>query len=82
VNGLGPVCGLSLTAAANVRRLRRRRGWSQYRLAREAGLGRALVSLLEGGHRNFTMPVLEKAAAALGVPAGDLLADPDSGEGR
>jgi transcriptional regulator with XRE-family HTH domain len=68
------VCETSLVAAANVRNLRRQLYWSQRRLAEEAGLSAAMITLLETGERDFTLPTLEKVSAALGVPPGDLLA--------
>lgn len=65
------VCGSSLIAAAGMLRLRRGLGWSQKHLAAEAGLSGPMITLLECGQRNFTLPVLEKIAGALGtsVPA-------------
>lgn len=68
------VCGLSLAAAASVRRLRRGLGWSQRRLAEESGISQGMISALEAGRRNFTLPALDRAAAALRVRPSDLLA--------
>lgn len=59
--------------AANMRRLRQRRGWSQEEFAHHAGLHRTYVSDLERGARNPTIAVIGKLARALGVTAGDLL---------
>jgi DNA-binding Xre family transcriptional regulator len=77
----GPVCEASLTAAANVRELRAARGWSQHRLAAQTGLSPAMVSHLEAGKRNFTLPMLERVAAALERGARDLLAPRPGGGG-
>jgi transcriptional regulator with XRE-family HTH domain len=59
--------------AANVRRLRLERGWSQEELADQSGLHRTYVSQIERGRKNATITVVEKLAVALGVTAGALL---------
>jgi transcriptional regulator with XRE-family HTH domain len=61
--------------AANLRRLRQSKGWSQEEFAHEAGLHRTYVSDLERGARNPTITVVDKLAVALGVPVGTLLND-------
>jgi len=58
----------------NVRRLRKEHGWSQERLAAEAGeIRQALISQMETGQANPTFDTLEYVAAALGVRVYDLL---------
>ena len=74
------VCGLSLAAAARMRGLRAGLGWTQRRLAAESGVSQGMVCALEAGRRNFTLPALERLAAALRVRPSDLLA-PRPGEG-
>ena len=59
--------------AANLRRLRQSKGWSQEAFAHEAGLHRTYVSDLERGARNPTITVVDKLAEALEVPVGALL---------
>ncbi len=59
--------------AANIRRLRRERGWSQEALADEAGLDRTYVSGIERMVRNPTVTVIERLARALDCALGDLL---------
>jgi transcriptional regulator with XRE-family HTH domain len=59
--------------AANLRRLRQSKGWSQEEFAHQAGLHRTYVSDLERGARNPTITVVDKLAVALGVPVGALL---------
>jgi transcriptional regulator with XRE-family HTH domain len=66
-------CAASLTAADRVRRLRKARGWNQDDLAREAGLSRCMMSFLEAGRRNFTLPMLERVAGALETTPAALL---------
>jgi transcriptional regulator with XRE-family HTH domain len=70
------VCGSSLTAAGNMRVLRQAAGWSKNRLAREVGMSVTMVSFLEDGYRNFTLPVLERVAEVLGTSAVGLLTAP------
>jgi transcriptional regulator with XRE-family HTH domain len=59
--------------AANVKRLRNERGWSQEALADAAGLDRTYISGIERMVRNPTIIVVERVAVALGCPMGDLL---------
>lgn len=63
----------------NVRRLRVDRGIPQERLAFDAGVDRSYVGGVERGEENPTVDVLDKLAATLGVPIGELLA-PQTGE--
>jgi transcriptional regulator with XRE-family HTH domain len=58
---------------ANVRRLRREKGWSQEEFADHAGIHRTYVSDIERGVRNPTVSVVEKLATPLGVSAGTLI---------
>jgi transcriptional regulator with XRE-family HTH domain len=58
--------------AANVRRLRRRRGWSVEDLASHAGVDTAAVVAVEFG-RDVEVVVCVKLARALGVSPGVLL---------
>lgn len=56
--------------AANMKALRKERGWSQ---AGEAGLDRTYVSGIERKVKNPTITVVERLAKALGCKLGDLL---------
>jgi transcriptional regulator with XRE-family HTH domain len=58
---------------ANVRRLRKDRGWSQERYAFEANVHRTYVSEIERAIRNPTATMIEKLAKPLGVSPGRLL---------
>lgn len=62
--------------SANVRKCRKRKGWSQERLAEESGLHRTYVSGVERGTRNPTIEIVGKLARALGVKAADLFKEP------
>jgi transcriptional regulator with XRE-family HTH domain len=59
--------------AQNLKRLRKERELSQEELAFDANLHRTYISGVERGVRNPTVIVLERIAAALGVPASRLL---------
>jgi transcriptional regulator with XRE-family HTH domain len=55
-----------------IRRLREEKGWSQAKLAVDAGIGVSAVSLIETGKRNPSATTLAKIAEALGVGVADL----------
>ena len=57
----------------NVRRLRKKRGWSQEDLAFESDLHRTYISGIERGVRNPSVTIMEDLASALGVKTGRLL---------
>jgi len=58
---------------ANIRRLRRDRGWSQEELAFQSGLHRTYVSGVERGTRNPTVLIVKELADALNVSPARLL---------
>jgi transcriptional regulator with XRE-family HTH domain len=59
--------------AANLRRVRQARGWSQEALADLAGLHRTYVGSIERGERNVSVDNIERLAQALGLDPADLL---------
>lgn len=59
--------------AANMRRLRKERGWSQEDLADKADLDRTYISGIERKVKNPTVIVVERVAHALHCKLGDLL---------
>jgi len=63
--------------ARNLRVLRLVRGWSQERLAEEAGLDRSYVSDIERATRNVSVEILERLACAFGVSLSELLSEPN-----
>ena len=65
--------------AANVRRLRVRRGLSLERLARASGVSRAMLSQIELAQSTPTVTVLWKIARALDLPFSAFLAAESSG---
>lgn len=59
--------------AANVRRLREKRGLSQEKFAEVAGLDGRFTQRVERGRLNFSIETLVRLAAALGTTPGALL---------
>jgi len=53
--------------AANVRRLRKEKGWTQDVLAAEIDVEQGVISRIENGRANPTLLVLETLATALAV---------------
>lgn len=66
------------TISTNLKRLRTRQGHSLERLAKRAGVSRAMLSQIETGKSVPTISLLLKVADALGVPIANLLAAPTS----
>jgi transcriptional regulator with XRE-family HTH domain len=67
---------LTPIVAANLRRLRVKRGLSLERLAKASGVSRAMLGQIELSQSTPTINVLWKVAIALGVPFSTLLANP------
>jgi transcriptional regulator with XRE-family HTH domain len=70
-----------------IRRLRESKGWSQAKLAGNAGMGISGISQIETGSRNPSAVTLSKIAEALGVEVADLFPKaqaplPDFGRAR
>ncbi|WP_310353938.1 helix-turn-helix transcriptional regulator [Methylobacterium sp. BE186] len=62
--------------AWNLRRVRVAAGVSQERLAADAGVDRAYLGGLERQAENPTVDLLDRVAAALSVPLGELFVQP------
>nr|WP_249122987.1 MULTISPECIES: helix-turn-helix domain-containing protein [unclassified Bradyrhizobium] len=60
-----------------MRRLRVRQGYSLERLAKHAGVSRAMLGQIESGKSTPTIGLLWKVATALGVPFASLIAAED-----
>jgi len=58
-----------------VRSFRKKKKWSQNKLAVESNLKQVIISRIERGSRKVTIEELQKLAAALGVTVVDLLDD-------
>lgn len=65
--------GLRRVLAANVRRLRKARGFSQDAFADECGLHRTYVGAIERAERNVSVDNIERIAKALGLEGFELL---------
>jgi transcriptional regulator with XRE-family HTH domain len=59
--------------ARNLRVLRAERGWSQERLAAEAGLNRTYLSAVERSEQNISLDNIHKIAKALNMDANLLI---------
>jgi transcriptional regulator with XRE-family HTH domain len=68
--------------AANMRRLRAQRKWSQERLADEAALHRTYIGAVERLERNPSLASIAKIAAALDVEVWELLYPHEANKGR
>lgn len=66
---------LLATLAANVYHYRKAKGWSQEKLAEEAGMHRTFISMIERRGRNVTLGVVEAIARVLEVDVPTLLQD-------
>ena len=65
-----------------IRYLRGRKGWSQERLAFEAGLGRSFTGAIERGEKDIRIKTLCKLAGILEITLSYLLKDTDSGPAK
>jgi transcriptional regulator with XRE-family HTH domain len=61
------------TVAIQLKKLRKRRSWSQQELADKAGISRTYLARLETARQDATLSILEKLAKALKVKIGRLL---------
>ena len=59
--------------AANLRKFRLKKGWSQEEFAHQADIHRTYVSDLERAARNPSIDIIERLAKTLGVRAGQLV---------
>ncbi|MBU2867465.1 helix-turn-helix domain-containing protein [Pacificibacter marinus] len=73
-----PKSPLRDTLARNMRLLRAEKGWSQERLAAEAGLNRTYLSAVERSEQNISIDNLHRVAEGLGVQAFSLLKKSDT----
>jgi len=70
----------ALVISSNITRLREQFGWTQVKLANEAGITAAALSQIEksGGGRVPTIVVLRKLASALNVKPSELTGEDES----
>ena len=63
-----------------VKSFRLEKGWSQERLALEAGIDRTYLPGIEKGERNVSITVVEKLAIALGIEIKDFFEEGEKTE--
>lgn len=56
-----------------IKQLRTKKGWSQEKLALDAGLDRTYLPSIEKGERNVSLEVIEKLALALNIKPSELI---------
>lgn len=64
--------------STHLRQARQQRGWSQEKLANEAGISRRMLINIEAGESNVSLATLDKLAHALGLTFVDLVTPPGS----
>jgi len=57
----------------NVKQLRKSRGWSQEKLAEEAGLHRTYIGSIERSERNVSLVNVQRISEALHISVEDIL---------
>lgn len=62
------------SAGETIRNYRRKKQWSQEKLAEKADINPKYLSEVERGHANISLDVLARIARALGIRVGDLVA--------
>ena len=62
--------------AANMRRIRQARGWSQEAFAAEVGIHRTYATMLESRKRSASIDVIERMTEALDLDVSELLGPP------
>jgi transcriptional regulator with XRE-family HTH domain len=71
-----PLCRAQLTFAANVKKARKLRSYTQQELADLAQLEASYISSVERGVRNITISNMERIANALDVTIAELVSEP------
>lgn len=64
------------SVSANLRRTRQQRGWSQEKLATEAGISRRMLVNIESGDSNVSLGMLDRLAGVLGLSFAELVRPP------
>jgi transcriptional regulator with XRE-family HTH domain len=69
------ISNINKRTGARIRKLRTKKGWSQEKLALEAGLHRAYIGQIERGEKNIGLKNLEKIAKTLGIKLKDIISE-------
>jgi transcriptional regulator with XRE-family HTH domain len=67
------MAGINKKVGINIKKYRKKKGWSQEQLAFEADLHRAYIGHIERGEKNIGLINLEKIAKALNVTLKNLI---------
>ena len=69
------ISNINKKTGARIRELRKEKGWSQEKLALEAGLHRAYIGQIERGEKNIGLKNLEKIAKTLGLKLKNIISE-------
>ncbi len=69
------ISNINKRTGARIRKLRKKKGWSQEKLALEANLHRAYIGQIERGEKNIGLKNLEKIAKTLGLKLKDIISE-------
>ena len=70
-----PISNINKKTGARIRGLRKKKGWSQEKLALEANLHRAYIGQIERGEKNIGLKNLEKIAKTLGLKLKNIISE-------
>ena len=69
------ISNINKRTGAKIKTVRKSKGWSQEKLALEAGLHRAYIGQIERGEKNIGLKNLEKIAKTLGLKLKDIISE-------
>ena len=69
------ISNINKRTGVRIRKLRTAKGWSQEKLALEAGLHRAYIGQIERGEKNIGLKNLEKIAKTLDLKLKDIISE-------
>jgi transcriptional regulator with XRE-family HTH domain len=69
------ISNINKRTGARIRKLRKKKGWSQEKLALEANLHRAYIGQIERGEKNIGLKNLEKIAKTLNIKLKDIISE-------
>jgi transcriptional regulator with XRE-family HTH domain len=69
------ISNINKRTGARIRKLRKKKSWSQEKLALEANLHRAYIGQIERGEKNIGLKNLEKIAKTLGIKLKDIISE-------
>jgi transcriptional regulator with XRE-family HTH domain len=69
------ISNINKKTGARIRKLRKKKGWSQEKLALEANLHRAYIGQIERAEKNIGLKNLEKIAKTLSIKLKDIISE-------